>query len=77
MPALNIEYTEDELAAVRASAAADGKTVKQYVKDASIREQQRRAFVTAAARFWNDHVEEFDAAFPDEAAPREADEETV
>lgn len=66
MPALNIDYTEDELAIVRASAAADGKTVKQYVKDASIRERQRRAFVAAATRFWQDHVEEFDAAFAGE-----------
>jgi hypothetical protein len=26
MPALNIEYTEEELAAIRAAAAADGKS---------------------------------------------------
>ncbi|MEC4020779.1 hypothetical protein [Streptomyces sp. H27-D2] len=66
MPALNIEYTEEELAAVRAAAAADGKSVKAYVHDLTVREQQRRLFVQTAAAFWNEHREEFDAAFPDE-----------
>ncbi|KJK58037.1 hypothetical protein [Saccharothrix sp. ST-888] len=67
MPALNIEYTEPELAAIREAAAADGKSVKAYVHDLSVREQQRRSFVRHAVAFWNAHVEEFDAAFPEDA----------
>ncbi len=69
MPALNIEYTEHELAAIREAAAADGKSVKAYVHDLSVREQQRRVFVDHAVAFWNSHVDEFDAAFPEDAPP--------
>ncbi|MFH8370154.1 hypothetical protein [Streptomyces sp. NPDC018031] len=69
MPALNIEFTEEELAAIREAAAADGKSVKAYVHDLSVREQQRRLFVQHAAKFWNDHIEEFDEAFPEEVPP--------
>ncbi|WP_327676091.1 hypothetical protein [Kitasatospora sp. NBC_00458] len=67
MPALNIEYTEHELAAIRAAAAADGKSVKAYVHDLSVREQQRRVFVDHAVAFWRAHREEFDEAFPEDA----------
>ncbi|MFJ9521153.1 hypothetical protein ACIRPK_23240 [Kitasatospora sp. NPDC101801] len=67
MPALNIEYTELELAAIRAAAAADGKSVKAYVHDLSVREQQRRTFVEHAVAFWHEHLDEFDAAFPEDA----------
>ena len=66
MPALNVEFTEAELAVVRKAAAADGKSVKAYVHDLSVREQNRRTFVNVAASFWNDNLAEFDAAFPDE-----------
>ncbi|RKN38495.1 hypothetical protein [Streptomyces hoynatensis] len=73
MPALNVEYTEKELAALRAAAAAAGMSLKAYVHDASLRDQQRRAFVASATRFYDEHVAEFDAAFPDEAPrPRAA-----
>ncbi|ARZ71384.1 MULTISPECIES: hypothetical protein [Streptomyces] len=71
MPALNIEFTEEELAAIREAAAADGKSIKAYVHDLSVREQQRRRFVERAAKFWNEHIEEFDAAFPEEAPTSE------
>ncbi|KUJ66507.1 hypothetical protein ACZ90_35895 [Streptomyces albus subsp. albus] len=69
MPALNIEFTEEELAAIREAAAADGKSIKAYVHDVSVREQQRRLFVQRAAKFWNEHIDEFDAAFPEEVPP--------
>ncbi|MBH5333697.1 hypothetical protein IHE55_02310 [Streptomyces pactum] len=69
MPALNIEFTEEELAAIHEAAAADGKSVQAYVHDLSVREQQRRLFVQHAVRFWNDHIDEFDAAFPEEVPP--------
>ncbi|MFF2143918.1 hypothetical protein [Kitasatospora sp. NPDC058190] len=67
MPALNIEYTEHELAAIREAAAADGKSVRAYVHDLSVREQQRRVFVDHAVAFWKAHQAEFDAAFPEDA----------
>ncbi|MFH9352039.1 hypothetical protein [Kitasatospora sp. NPDC017646] len=67
MPALNIEYTEHELAAIREAAAADGKSVKAYVHDLSVREQRRRVFVDHAVALWKDHRAEFDAAFPGDA----------
>lgn len=70
MPALNIEYTEEELEAIRKAAAADGKSVKAYVHDASVREFQRRAFVERGAEFFVEHVDEFDVAFPDDAPDR-------
>ncbi|RLU81212.1 hypothetical protein CTZ27_33680 [Streptomyces griseocarneus] len=67
MPALTIEFTDEELAAIREAADADGKSVHAYVHDLSVREQQRRRFVESAAAFWNEHLAEFDDAFPDEA----------
>ncbi|MFE7587842.1 hypothetical protein ACFU6K_00465 [Kitasatospora sp. NPDC057512] len=67
MPALTIEYTEHELAAIREAAAADGKTVKAYVHDLSVREQQRRVFVDHAVAFWKAHRTEFDAGIPEDA----------
>ncbi|GGR11490.1 hypothetical protein ACH4U6_30365 [Streptomyces netropsis] len=69
MPALNVEFTEQELADIREAAAADGKSIKAYVHDLSVREQQRRRFVERAAKFWNENMAEFDAAFPEEAPP--------
>ncbi|MGW1071645.1 hypothetical protein [Streptomyces sp. NPDC002537] len=71
MPALSIEFTDEELAAIREAAAADGKSIKAYVHDLSVREQQRRRFVERAAKFWNEHIAEFDAAFPEEAPQSE------
>ncbi|TVL89875.1 hypothetical protein CD790_25030 [Streptomyces sp. SAJ15] len=64
-----MEFTDEELAAIREAAAADGKSIKAYVHDLSVREQQRRIFVQHAVKFWNEHIEEFDAAFPEEVPP--------
>ncbi|MCP3819040.1 hypothetical protein NLX86_13220 [Streptomyces sp. A3M-1-3] len=71
MPALNIEFTEEELAGVRDLAAAEGKSVKAYVHDAAVREHFRRTFVDGAVKWFNDHKAEFDEAFPDEVPPRD------
>ncbi|AYG84596.1 Antitoxin Phd [Streptomyces hundungensis] len=69
MPSLNITFTDEELEAVRAAAAADGKSLKQYVHDLPLREQQRLQFVRYALS-WGEHQRaEFDEAFPDEAPP--------
>ncbi|MDT0310258.1 hypothetical protein RM780_25375 [Streptomyces sp. DSM 44917] len=69
MPSLNITFTDDEMEAVRAAAAAEGKSLKQYVHDLPLREQQRLQFVRFAAGWGEQHAEEFDEAFPDEAPP--------
>ncbi|MEU8794090.1 hypothetical protein [Streptomyces sp. NPDC048643] len=71
MPSLNVSFTEAELEGVRAAAAAEGKSLKQYLHDLGVREMQRRQFVSGAAA-WADRLrEEFDEAFPDEVPPSE------
>ncbi|MET7387603.1 hypothetical protein [Streptomyces sp. NPDC005385] len=73
MPSLNVSFTEAELEGVRAAAAAEGKSLKQYLHDLGVREMQRRQFVSGAAA-WADRLrEEFDEAFPDEVPPSERD----
>ncbi|MER5878719.1 hypothetical protein ACFWFU_24235 [Streptomyces sp. NPDC060235] len=73
MPSLNVSFTEAELEGVRAAAAAEGKSLKQYLHDLGVREMQRRQFVSGATA-WADRLrEEFDEAFPDEVPPAERD----
>ncbi|MEU9984247.1 hypothetical protein [Streptomyces sp. NPDC050856] len=69
MPSLNITFTDEELEEVRAAAAAEGKSLKQYVHDLPLRERQRRQFVRYAVSWGEQHREDFDAAFPDEIPP--------
>ncbi|MFE8978754.1 hypothetical protein ACFYM7_35885 [Streptomyces cyaneofuscatus] len=69
MPSLNITFTDAELEAVRAAAAAEGKSLKQFVHDLPLREQQRVQFVHYAAAWGEGHRNEFDDAFPDEIPP--------
>ncbi|MGW1195575.1 hypothetical protein ACWD4B_06885 [Streptomyces sp. NPDC002536] len=69
MPSLNVTFTDDELEAVRAAAAAEGKSLKQYIHDLSVREYQRRQFVRHAVDWGLEHRAEFDEAFPDEIPP--------
>ncbi|WP_371673616.1 hypothetical protein OG985_41670 [Streptomyces sp. NBC_00289] len=69
MPSLNVSFTDEELQGVRAAAAAEGKSLKQYLHDLGVREMQRRQFVAGAAG-WADRLRaEFDDAFPDEVPP--------
>lgn len=66
MPSLNVSFTDEELEHVRAAAAAEGKSLKQYLHDLGVREHQRRTFV-AGALDWGDRLRgQFDEAFPDE-----------
>ncbi|AWW43314.1 MULTISPECIES: hypothetical protein [Streptomyces] len=69
MPSLNITFTEEELEEVRAAAAAEGKSLKQYVHDLPLRERQRLQFVRVAVAWGERHRDEFDEAFPDEVPP--------
>ncbi|MEV8434725.1 hypothetical protein PGH47_42395 (plasmid) [Streptomyces sp. HUAS 31] len=69
MPSLNVTFTEDELEGVRAAAAAEGKSLKQYLHDLGVREMHRKRFVSGASS-WADRLRaEFDEAFPDEVPP--------
>lgn len=71
MPSLNVSFTDEELEGVRAAAAAEGKSLKQYLHDLGVREMQRSQFV-AGARHWADRLRgEFDDAFPDDVPPTE------
>ncbi|MEU9454516.1 hypothetical protein [Streptomyces sp. NPDC048277] len=71
MPSLNVSFTEEELEGVRAAAAAEGKSLKQYLHDLGIREMQRKQFVAGAAD-WAERLRgEFDEAFPDEVPSAE------
>ncbi|MGW1365256.1 hypothetical protein ACWCQP_48960 [Streptomyces chartreusis] len=66
MPSLNVPFTEEEMEGVRTAAAAEGKSLKQYLHDLGVREMQRKRFVAGAAS-WADKLRaEFDEAFPDE-----------
>ncbi|MCJ1676451.1 hypothetical protein MTF65_03620 [Streptomyces sp. APSN-46.1] len=69
MPSLNITFTDEELEEVRAAAAAEGKSLKQYVHDLPLRERQRRQFVRYAAAWGEMNRAAFDEAFPDEIPP--------
>ncbi|MFE5948682.1 hypothetical protein [Streptomyces sp. NPDC056480] len=69
MPSLNVSFTDEELEEVRAAAAAEGKSLKQYVHDLPLRERQRRQFVRYALSWGETHRAEFDEAFPDEVPP--------
>ncbi|MEU0402943.1 hypothetical protein ABZ318_22400 [Streptomyces sp. NPDC006197] len=69
MPSLNVTFTDEELEEVRAAAAAEGKSLKQYVHDLPLRERRRRQFVRYAVSWGETHGAEFDDAFPDEVPP--------
>ncbi|GAA3104875.1 MULTISPECIES: hypothetical protein [Streptomyces] len=69
MPSLNVTFTDEELKGVRAAAAAEGKSLKQYLHDLGVREMERQKFV-AGASTWADRLRaEFDAANPEEIPP--------
>ncbi|MEU4038847.1 hypothetical protein [Streptomyces collinus] len=69
MPSLNVSFSEEEMEGVRAAAAAEGKSLKQYLHDLGVREMHRKRFVAGAVA-WADRLrDEFDDAFPDEVPP--------
>ncbi|MFC9282276.1 hypothetical protein [Streptomyces collinus] len=66
MPSLNVSFSDEEMEGVRAAAAAEGKSLKQYLHDLGVREMHRKRFVAGAVA-WADRLrDEFDDAFPDE-----------
>ncbi|MFJ4483812.1 hypothetical protein ACIP3D_15840 [Streptomyces longwoodensis] len=66
MPSLNVSFSDEEMEGVRAAAAAEGKSLKQYLHDLGVREMHRKQFV-AGSTAWADRLrQEFDEAFPDE-----------
>ncbi|MFD8215469.1 hypothetical protein ACFV2U_17440 [Streptomyces sp. NPDC059697] len=49
MPALNIEFTPEEMARLRNRAKITGKSLKEHVHDVTVEEADRIAFVEGAA----------------------------
>lgn len=72
MPELRVEFTERELRHLEEAAVAAGVRTEQYVHAAALREKQRQTFVATASGYFDRHVEEFDAAFPEDAPARHA-----
>ncbi|WP_199546339.1 hypothetical protein [Streptomyces sp. N35] len=69
MPSLNVSFEDEEMPGLRAAAAAEGKSLKQYLHDLGVREPQRLQFV-AGAQTWADKLRgEFDEQFPEEIPP--------
>ncbi|MHC3475659.1 hypothetical protein ACYF6T_44355 [Streptomyces sp. 7R007] len=48
MPALNVEFSEEEMARLRKRAALTGRSLKQHVHDVTVEEADRLAFVEGA-----------------------------
>lgn len=48
MPALNVEFSEEEMARLRERAALTGRSLKQHVHDVTVEEADRLAFVEGA-----------------------------
>ncbi|MFB7900562.1 hypothetical protein ACFC1B_30125 [Streptomyces xiamenensis] len=73
MPALNVDFTEDELADLRAIARERGLSLKALVREAAAADIERhRALKEGAAVFrtvFARHADEFAAAFPDDELP--------
>jgi hypothetical protein len=73
MPSLNVSFSDEEMEGVRTAAAAEGKSLKQYLHDLGVRELHRKRFVAGAAA-WADRLRtEFDEAFPGEVPPPQRD----
>lgn len=50
MPALNVTFTEDEMAQIRSAAQAEQSSMKDLAHDAVLHEVQRRRVLESAAR---------------------------
>lgn len=48
MPALNVEFSEEEMARLRERAALTGRSLKQHVHDVTVEEADRISFVEGA-----------------------------
>ncbi|MDT0310248.1 hypothetical protein RM780_25320 [Streptomyces sp. DSM 44917] len=70
MPALNVEFSEAELEALRAIATERGVTLKALVREATTADIERHRALKEGAQvfrtFFERHAEEFAAAFPDD-----------
>ncbi|MGA4544224.1 hypothetical protein ACPA54_29975 [Uniformispora flossi] len=71
MPALNVDFSDDELAALRAAAKQRGKSLKAYVHDVvddDLAAQRAQAVAAETFRaFVAENADAFDAAFPEDA----------
>lgn len=71
MPALNVEFSDDELAALRAAAQDRGMTLKAYVRQVVDGDLDARRAQARAAEVFRSFVAANAAAF-DEAFPHDA-----
>ncbi|MER5971702.1 hypothetical protein ACFYYR_15205 [Streptomyces sp. NPDC001922] len=71
MPALNIDFSDEELSELREAAKERGVTLKALVREAVTDDlAQRRAMAEASQvfrSFVRENADAFDAAFPDDA----------
>lgn len=71
MPALNVDFSEDELTELRSVAQERGVTLKALVRGAVAEDLAHHRALTSAASvfrsFVDDNVDAFAAAFPDDS----------
>ncbi|MFE2302475.1 hypothetical protein ACFXAW_30295 [Streptomyces sp. NPDC059445] len=65
MPALNVEFTEEEMARLRARAALTGRSLKQHVHDVIVEEADRISFVEGAVAEASRILPDITARFPE------------
>ncbi|MFE6489666.1 hypothetical protein ACFVGN_42975 [Streptomyces sp. NPDC057757] len=64
MPALNVEFSEEEMARLRDRAALTGRSLKQHVHDVTVEEADRLAFVEGAVAEASRVLPGIEARFP-------------
>ena len=73
MPALNVEFSDGELEALRAIAAERGVTLKALVREATTADIERHRALKEGAqvfrRVFDQSADEFAVAFPDDELP--------
>ncbi|NJQ01598.1 hypothetical protein [Streptomyces zingiberis] len=71
MPALNIDFSDEELSQLREAAQERGVTLKALVREAVTDDLARRQAMAEASRIFRsfvvDNADAFDAAFPEDA----------
>ncbi|NGO69715.1 hypothetical protein [Streptomyces boncukensis] len=69
MPGITIEFTEEELAELRAEAKEQGKAIKRLAHDILtedvVRRRQKQQFVEGAAKLAQEYMAEFESVFPE------------
>ncbi|WP_155055237.1 hypothetical protein [Streptomyces blattellae] len=68
MPGITVEFTEEELAELRAEAKEQGLSIKRLAHDILtedvVRRRQKQRFVEGATRYAREIMADFDERFP-------------